>query len=465
MDKVGRGITFGGVIISNSPLLIYTVSYLSGILIGSNYPFSAQTAFLLSATSSILTFFIYYFCFKLKSSLLDFSVFLFSIISFISLGWFNICESQYGSVSIENSKLLNKNEINEAMTLYLDSKVSILEAGDTIFTVLKPVRFTNFKGSKFDYARKRYIDEIFRLIGHGNEAAIMVAITIGEKSYLNKDIKKAFSNSGTMHLLAVSGLHVGFIYMFLTFFLLILGNYKKSIIVRFIIITLSLWFFAAIAGFVPSITRAVIMTTVYEICKILERRRIGLNTLSLSALIITIFDPDAIFDLGFQLSYTALLSIIVIHPRINYYYNPKNIIAKYIWTIVSISLACQIGTSLITVTHFGFLPTYFLLSNLLAIPLSAIILYLSMGQLAFLGNDAITDIITNILRFLIKLLTDTLTRIESLPFPTISLSLNEGQIISILMLIIIYSINITEDRIFKRYISLGLVISFIVCSL
>jgi len=529
MDKVSEGFSFGSVIFGNSPLLIYTISYLSGILIGSNYEFSPQSVFLFSTSCSILTYLIYYFCFKLKSSLLDFYVFLFSIISFISLGCFNICSSEYGTFSTEKSILLNNSEIfaecvilerpvikekrtsiqvlvpkyNEGTILYLDKKypVSNLEIGDTIFTKLTPMRVMNYEGSRFDYAvylekrgiystsyvrsdqivikklvirslnerigklRERYIDKIIALVGSENEAATMVAITIGEMSYLDKDIKAAYSNSGTMHLLAVSGMHVVFIYAFLTFFLSILGNYKYSLIIRFIIITFSLWFFAAIAGFVPSITRAVLMATVYEICKITERRRIGLNTLSLSALIITIVEPQAIFDVGFQLSYIALLSIIVIHPKINRYYLPKNIIVKYIWTTVSISIACQIGTSIITITTFGFFPTYFLLSNLLAIPLSEIILYLALGQLVFIGNASISEFIVYVLRFLIQLLNSIVTRIEDLPYPTIALSLNDGQIISIIMLVIISTINIIEDKIFKKYISLGFVISFIMCSL
>lgn len=529
MEKVQREITFRSVSFGNSPLLKYTVAYLSGILIGSKYTLSPLSLLMFTGGISILSFLIYYFCFKIKSSFLEHSLSLLIVVSFISSGWLNICSSNYAGLKIENSRLSEKSEIwtecvirerpvkkerstkvevflpgpGEGMILYLDKNYpySLLEVGDTIHAKLTPKRVTNYAGSRFDYSkylekrgiystsyvrsgeitlhklkvhsikdriymmRERYISKIIKLIGSEYEAATLVAITIGDKSYLDSEVKNAYTNSGTMHLLAVSGLHVGFIYSFLSFFLLVLGNSRYSKFARLTIITAFLWFYATIVGFAPSITRAVIMATLYEICKIIERKRIGLNTLSFSALMITIIEPQAIFDVGFQLSYAALLSIITIHPKINQYYLPKTRIGNYIWSTISISLACQIGTSIISISYFGFFPTYFLLSNMLAIPLSAIILYLALGQLLFMEYYTVAEIITNVLRFSLNLLNSTVARIESLPYSTIAISFNNGQIISLLMLVIVYTFDIIEDNLHKRYICFGLIANFIVCSL
>lgn len=437
--------------------------------------------------------------------------------------------SPYSGLKIKNSKLLENIEIRaeciikerpvikakwtkvevslpalgEGMMLYIDKSFphSVLEVGDTIVAKLSPEIVKNFDGLGFNYSkylakrgiyttsyvrtdeivlrkltkftakdriyrvRERYISKITDLIGSGDASATLIAITIGDKSYLDPDTKNAYSASGTMHLLAVSGLHVGFIYSFLSFFLLILGNFSYSKFLRLIIIVAFLWIYVIIVGFAPSVTRAVIMATIYEICKNIERERIGLNTLALSALVITLVKPQAIFEIGFQLSFAALLSIITIHPKINKYYLPGNIFAKYIWSTMSISIACQVGTFMITLCAFGFFPTYFLLANLLAIPLSAIILYIALGQLLFLNHSVISKIITGVLRIFLELLNSCVTRIESLPYSSIVLTLNNGQIILLLVLIIIYTFDIIDDSLYKRYVCLGLVASFIMCSL
>ncbi|MFA6335329.1 MAG: ComEC/Rec2 family competence protein [Bacteroidales bacterium] len=529
MGQVQREFTYNGVIFGNSPLLKYTIAYLSGILIGSKYTLSPSVLLILTGSISIFSLLIYYLCYKNKSSLLEYTLIFLIVAAFVSLGWLNICISSYSDLKIENSRLkenaelwtdcvvgerpvkkANSNKVtvslpvfDEGMILYLDKNFpdSLLEVGDTIRAKLIPKRIKNNAGSRFDYARYlekkgiysssyvrandiillklkgisvknrisvakgKYIRKITKLIGSGKEAATLIAITIGDKSYLDSDIKNDYSKSGTMHLLAVSGLHVGFIYSFFSLFLIILGNSRLSRILRFVIITALLWCYTSIVGFAPSVSRAVIMATLYEICKMLEREKIGLNTLSLSAFIITITEPQAIFDVGFQLSFAALLSILIIHPKIDEFYLPANRITKYVWSTVSITLACQIGTSLISISTFGFFPTYFLLSNLIAIPLSAIILYMALGQLLFINFDMVSKIIANVLRFLLKLMNGTVERVESLPCSTIDVSFNNGQIISLLMFIILYTFDIIHDHLYKRYICLGLIVNFILCSL
>ncbi|OFY44074.1 MAG: hypothetical protein A2X18_08120 [Bacteroidetes bacterium GWF2_40_14] len=513
----------------NSPLLKYSIAYLTGILIGSRFAIPATYLLHISLFLSLLILVIYYFCFKKRVSLIEYSLSYTAILSFIILGWLNISISDFSSLKARKSKLSDCKtifsyciikerpavkqkytkievllpEFNEGMILYLDKNFPCNELGigDTILAKLTPSDVRNFEGSDFDYAgflskkgiystsyvkacdlaihklkkfsffdrinrlRESYISKVSGMTGKGAESATLLAITIGDKSFLDPDTKNAYSASGTMHLLAVSGLHVGFIYSFLSFALILLGNSAYSKIIRLIIIVSTLWIYALIVGFSPSITRAVIMATIYEICKNMERDRIGMNTLSLSALVITIIKPQALFDIGFQLSFVALLSIIVIHPKIGHLCTPKNAIIKYIWATLSISLACQIGTSLITITTFGFFPLYFLLANLIAIPLSAIILYVALGQIVFIGNTVISAIISDLLIFLSGLLNSFVARIESLPYAIIDLSLNNGQILSVVLIIVVYSTDIINDTIIRKYVFLGLIANFVMCSL
>jgi competence protein ComEC len=221
-----------------------------------------------------------------------------------------------------------------------------------------------------------------------------------------------------MHLLAVSGLHVGFIYSVLLFITSIFGNFTSSVFARSVFVIILLWGYALFTGMAPSIERAVLMATIYQIGTIFGKKRNSLNSLSLSALIICIFDPGAVFDVGFQLSYAATLSIILINPVINKWYQTKNPIMKYIWTTVSISTSCQIGTSILTIYHFKFIPVYFMISNLLAIPLSSVIISTTM-ILVVAGDSGISVLLVPVLKFLVRMLNESMAIISTLPYPVI----------------------------------------------
>ncbi len=266
--------------------------------------------------------------------------------------------------------------------------------------------------------REKAVNRLFAKIIDPEIHATLVALTTGVKNYLSEDIRKSFAKSGTMHLLAVSGLHVGFIYSILIFITSILGNFRLSVYVRSFVIIIILWGYAIFTGMAPSIERAVLMATIYQIGKIFEKRRNSLNALSFSALIICVFDPGAVFDVGFQLSYLATISIILISPYINKLYQPKNRIIRYIWTTISISASCQIGTSVLTIYYFKFIPVYFMISNLIAIPLCSVIIPGTM-VLVVSGDYGVSFLITPLLKFLVQVLNESMRIISTLPYPII----------------------------------------------
>lgn len=346
---------------------------------------------------------------------------------------------------------------DESILLYLNKNLysGKCEIGDTLIITLKPVAIDKtINRNNFDYAkylkkrgiystafvsrekpilkknikpnlrlsiiraRERTIEKLYKIIDNAEIHATMIALTTGVKSYLTKDIKKTFSSSGTMHLLAVSGLHVGFIYSIMIFISLIFGNFRYSVIARSLFIISMLWAYAIFTGMAPSIERAVIMATVYQIGVLFEKKRNSLNALSISALIICIFNPGAVFDVGFQLSYAAVFSIIIINPFIGALLKPKNKILKYIWSTISISTSCQIGTSFLTVYYFKFIPVYFMLSNLIAIPLSSLII-ISTLLLVVTGGSGAESILLPLVKFFIEILNKSMEIIASLPYSTI----------------------------------------------
>lgn len=214
------------------------------------------------------------------------------------------------------------------------------------------------------------------LPANSDEVAIAKALAIGDKSMLSAALKSQYKASGAMHLLALSGLHVGVVYAFLNAILSILGNSRAARAVKRTVILASLWTFAIVSGLSSSICRAVTMITVYEICGILGADRNMLRSLAISALLICLFNPDAPFAIGFQLSYCAVIGIYFFYPRLKSLLAARSLPMKYIWNTLALSISCQAATAPLSLLYFGSFPKYFMVTNLVAIPLSSAAMWL-----------------------------------------------------------------------------------------
>ncbi len=212
--------------------------------------------------------------------------------------------------------------------------------------------------------------------GSADELAVAKALAIGDKSMINAALKSRYQASGAMHLLALSGLHVGVVYAFLNAFLSVLGNSPAAKAVKRTVILASLWGFALVSGLSSSICRAVTMITVYEICGVLKSDRNMLRSLAISALLICLFNPDAPFGIGFQLSFSAVTGIYFLYPRIKALLNYRSRLLGYIWNTLALSISCQAATAPLAYLYFGSFPRYFMVTNLLAIPLSSAAMWL-----------------------------------------------------------------------------------------
>ncbi|MBQ9213227.1 MAG: ComEC/Rec2 family competence protein, partial [Bacteroidales bacterium] len=232
--------------------------------------------------------------------------------------------------------------------------------------------------------------------------------------------------------LAVSGLHTGIIMLITNFLLAFLDYTQKTRIIKCFLIILILWLFAAITGFSASVCRSALMFSMMTVSQILDRSSSTYNTLATSAFILLIINPLLIFNIGFGLSYLAVLAIISITPLVKKtipkfdpvhdtrWIHIKKWLIRYFLGIIYVSIAAQIGTSILSIRTFNMFPTYFLLSNILVIPLSYFIMVTSILLLAVSWCSPLMWLTTEVLKFFLGLLTGSVSWIESLPAASIN---------------------------------------------
>ncbi len=221
-------------------------------------------------------------------------------------------------------------------------------------------------------------------LGPGQEFAVASMIILGIKQSVDQDLIDAYSSSGAMHVLAVSGLHVGMIFGLIQMLLGWLTRFKRWKHLFYLIALLLIWTFGFITAFSPSVLRAVVMFTIIIIGKWINKKGNLYNTLGLTAFAILLFDPFMLMNVGFQMSFLAVFGIAYLHPKVFSIYRGQNKIKKWFWEVTSISLCAQLFTFPLGLFYFNQFPTYFLLSNLWVIPLSSAILYI--GILFFIGS-------------------------------------------------------------------------------
>lgn len=211
-------------------------------------------------------------------------------------------------------------------------------------------------------------------ISEPTELAIAKALLLGNKNELDDDTKNTYAASGAMHVLAVSGLHVGIIYLIILFIYnkLVPKNYQKEWMVAIIAVPL-LWSYAFITGLSPSVLRAVTLFSIIAIGNSMNRRSSMVNMLAVSALLLLIYNPYLLMQVGFQLSYIAVLGIIFIYPQIRKLWMPSSRVTIFFWDVTSISIAAQLATFPLSILYFHRFPPYFLVSNMMVIPAATLI--------------------------------------------------------------------------------------------
>ncbi|MCP2026809.1 competence protein ComEC [Flavobacterium sp. HSC-32F16] len=207
-----------------------------------------------------------------------------------------------------------------------------------------------------------------------DEMNVALALILGQQQEISADIIKDYQYSGATHVLSVSGLHVGFIMLFIMFILKPIPNTRKGSAIKLISILISLAGFAVISGLSPSVLRSVVMFSFVAIGNHLRRSGNIYHTLLVSILLILLFEPYFLFDVGFQLSYLALFFIVWLQPELDKIWNPKNKFILYIWNALTVSFAAQIGTLPLCLYYFHQFPGLFFVTNIIILPVLSFIM-------------------------------------------------------------------------------------------
>lgn len=355
---------------------------------------------------------------------------------------------------------LSVTAINKEALIYLslDSSAQCLQRGDELLVLAymaPPVNNRNF--DEFDYGRylahkgisgtgfvsdgswkviahttsrtmlqvaldyREKVLSLYRELGfQGDEFAVLSALTVGYKEELSEDIRESYSVAGASHVLALSGLHIGFLYALIFFCLKRLPDKWKGVkLLRVGVVLILLWSFAFFTGLSPSVVRSVIMFSFFTLSGLWERESFSLNTLAIAAFFMLLCCPAWLFDVGFQLSFCAVVAILLIQPLLYRLIPVHRRAGKYVWGLISVSIAAQIGTAPLVLFYFSSFSTHFLLTNLLVIPLVSIIMYAAVIMLLLSPFTILQSFIVVLVKELVEILNLMVQWVEHLPWSSI----------------------------------------------
>ncbi|MGE5108086.1 MAG: ComEC/Rec2 family competence protein [Sphingobacteriales bacterium] len=301
------------------------------------------------------------------------------------------------------------------------------------YVVLKE-RDTNWFKQFIYQTRKKIVSILSKYVPGEKESGLAEALLIGYKDDLDKTLVQSYSNTGVVHVVAISGLHLGLIYWLLNLLLKPLYKRKHFRWLKPLLVIAGLWLFAILAGAGPSVIRSAVMFTCIVIGESMKRPTSIYNTLAASAFLLLCYNPFWLWDVGFQLSYAAVLSIVIFIKPVYHWFYIQNKILDFIWKLNAVTLAAQILTVPVSIYHFHQFPNYFLFTNILAVPLSSLIV---LGEILLCTVSIIPIMATYagiVLHWLIWLMNSFVEHMESLPF-----SLWDSLYFSIPQLILLYS--------------------------
>lgn len=298
---------------------------------------------------------------------------------------------------------------------WLKASVSLSQLSKTQRVRLSLLRF-----------RQRLASQLDEVIADDDQRSVVAAMTLGDKSSLSRTLREHYSISGASHVLALSGLHLTILYALLSFL------FRRFRWRRFaeLLALVAVWFFALLVGFSPSVVRAATMLSVFTVMALLGRRAFSLNSLSLASIVMLVVNPLALWDVGFQLSFLAVLGILLFFRPIYRFLTawlpqpeqPQNLVSRlsrwlltFFPGLVATSIATQLTTAPLVAYHFGRFSCYFLLTNLVAIPLVIIILYLAFLFFALYFCRPLQLLVAKLITLFASWLNSSLEAIASWP--------------------------------------------------
>lgn len=293
------------------------------------------------------------------------------------------------------------------------------------------------------------------------ELNVAIALILGQQQDISPEIIRDYQFAGAVHILSVSGLHIGFILLFVTFLLKPFPNTRRGSFIKLIVILISLSSFGLIAGLAPSVLRSVTMFSFVAIGMYLRRSTNIFHTLLVSMLFILLVEPSFLFDVGFQLSYVALFFILWLQPLLAQLWTPKNIVAKYFWDILTVSFAAQIGAFPLSIYYFHQFPGLFFITNLAIIPFLSVIMALGVLVMVLAAFDYVPLFLAKLLEWSIFILNKIIHSIASLEqFIIQEIPFNWQLLLSVYLLIIFIIIWFKKPSFNRLVLVLAAIIVF-----
>jgi competence protein ComEC len=292
------------------------------------------------------------------------------------------------------------------------------------------------------------------------ELSVAMALLIGDKQFLEDELRDSYTASGTIHLLAVSGLHVGIVFMILNFVLGFMDRKQKTRLLKGCIILISLWIYASVAGLASSIVRASVMFSIFVLADMSNKSKSTYNNIALSCFIMCLSNPYLIFESGFQLSYLAVLGIVYFQPKFMKPFHKCNRFVKPLVECMTVTLAAQLGTLPVILYIFKVFPTYFLLSNLILVPYTSVVMYIGALVIALSWQPFLLFISGTVLNFAIYLMNSVVKFFDRLPGSTIDgIQINGIQCTLLVMSILFFAFFLS----FKRRICFTAILASMTC--
>ena len=273
----------------------------------------------------------------------------------------------------------------------------------------------------------------------GDAYAVVAAMALGDKTALTHELRNTYSVSGASHVLALSGLHLGIIYGLLWLLL----PHRRWPAVSQTIILVAMWLYVLLVGMPVSVVRSAVMLSVYGLLSIGHRNKMSVNALAFTAIVMLMWNPEWLFDIGFQLSFMAVLAILLFVPVFEDVFSAKYLqehrLVRYIWGLVAVSVSAQIGVAPLIAFYFGRLSTYFLLTNFVVLPAAYLILGFSLIVLLFPS-------LAYILLYIVDSLNAILLRITTIPGSSID-GFHPNVLQVVLTYVIIFCVYLLIERI------------------
>lgn len=295
--------------------------------------------------------------------------------------------------------------------------------------------------------RKKINESLKKHLFKDDELSIINALLLGQRQDISDEVYTNYTNAGAIHILAVSGLHIGIILLLLNLLLKPIENLKKGQTIKLIVIIILLWCFAVIAGLSASVVRAVTMFSFIAYAMHIKRATNIYNILALSMFFLLLFKPSFLFDVGFQLSYVAVFAIVWIQPMLYKLWKPNFKAVDYVWQLFTVTLAAQFGILPISLFYFHQFPGLFFVSNLVIIPFLGFILGMGILVMILATLNILPQFIANLYGSIISLMNSFITWIANQEgFLFRDISFNWKQLITAYILIICFILLLKKPK-------------------